>query len=404
MCKDTIQLAYKYRLYPNKPEIKALEDTFETCRQVYNTLLNNRKYQYEVNQKSISYNIQQNYLPDWKPEHSELSEVFSQVLQNVVKRADLAFQAFFRRVKNGETPGYPRHKGKNQYKSITYTQSGFDVIQGKLHLSKIGDIPIRQHRPIVGKIKTCTIRRYGKYNYAKWYVSFTVEQDMPEPNVFCNEELGIDVGITKFVAFSNGEFIENPRFFRNEEKNLAKAQRNVKKKKHRTKVYRKAAHVVSNIHERIRNRRHNFIHQQTRQIVNKYGSIYLEELQVDNMIRKPKPKPDTENPGQYLPNGASAKAGLNKSIADVSWSMFRQILTYKAENAGGIVTKNNPAYTSQMCSKCGHIDKENRKSQAVFNCVSCGHTENADTNAAKNQITKAHSAEVITVGHYSLAA
>jgi putative transposase len=214
MSNSTIQLAYKYRLYPNKPEIKALEDTFETCRQVYNSMLNNRKYEYEVNQKSVSYNIQQNYLPSWKPDHEELSGIHSQVLQNVVKRVELAFQAFFRRVKEGDTPGYPRHKGKNQYKSITYPGSGFDIIKGKLHLSKIGDIAIRVHRPIIGQIKTCTITKKGKYHYAKWYVSFTVEQPIPSPNQFSEEELGIDVGIIKFVAFSNGDFIENPIFFR----------------------------------------------------------------------------------------------------------------------------------------------------------------------------------------------
>ena len=395
---NTINLTYKYRLYPNKPEIKKLEETFEICRLVYNSMLNNRKFQYEVNKKSTSCYTQIRAIASWKPEHQELKEVHSTILQNIAKRVNLAFEAFFRRVKNGETPGYPRCKGKNQYKSITYTQSGFEIVNGKLSLSKIGELSIRLHRPIVGIIKTCTICKKGN----KWFACFAVEQPVNYTNT-SSEEVGIDVGITKFVALSNGEFIENPRFFRKEEKNLAKAQRKFEKvkDKHGSKTRKKAKKVVSRVHERTRNRRLNFLHQTSRKVVNEFGIIYLEDLQVDNMMKSPKAKPDPDNPGQFLPNGASAKAGLNKSIQDVSWSMFRNFLTYKAENAGGIVKAHNPAYTSQMCSECGYIDKENRPSQAVFECknpdpeVNCKYKDHADTNAAKN-----HKA----IGHDSLFA
>ena len=398
---EKVQLSYKYRLYPSKSQITKLEETFDVCRQVYNSLLNDRKYQYKVDQKSVSYYDQKKYFPVWKQKvdeetgeilHPELSDIHSTVLQNISKRVGLAFGAFFRRVENGETPGYPRTKGKRQYKSITYVQSGFGIVNGRLRLSKIGDVSIRLHRPIEGLMKTCTIRRYG----TKWFVTFSVDQEQPEAIEFDdNAEIGIDVGIAKFAALSNGEFIDNPRFYQRAEDDLAVAQRKFDKvkDKHRSPERRHRKQVVSRIYEKIRNKRHNFVHQETRKIANRFGSIFMEKLEVDNMSKSPKPKPDPENEGQYLPNGASRKAGLNKSILDAAWTMFRRILTYKAENAGGLVILNNPAYTSQMCSCCGYIDEANRTSQSNFLCISCGHTENADTNAAKNQIA---------VGRYSI--
>jgi len=413
---DSFQLTYRYRLYPTKAQVSVLERTLGVCRDVYNSLVHERTVLYETQGKSPSRVDQCREITTWKAEHPELHDVYSQVLQNITRRVDLAFQAFFRRVRNGEEPGYPRRKGKGQYDSITYPQSGFGFYQGKLRLSKIsnpkiGDVAIHLHRPIGGNIKTCTIRRTAT---GKWFVCFSCEVE-PEPLEPSAEDektydektyIGIDVGLKVFAALSNGEFIENPRFFRRDEKALAKAQRkfNRVKHKHRTnseagcrksQARRKAKKVVSRIHERIACRRHDFVHQTARRLVNRFGVIGVESLSVENMMASPKAKPDPENPGQFLPNGASAKAGLNKSIADASWSMFRNVLTMKAERAFRLVVAVPPHYTSAMCSGCGNIAKKTL-SVRTHRCLVCGLCLDRDTNAAVN-IQAA-------VGQHSLAA
>jgi len=401
---EAFQLACRYRLYPTKAQVSVLERTLGVCRDVYNSLVHERTVLYETQGKSPSRVDQCREITTWKATHPELSDVYSQVLQNITRRVDLAFQAFFRRVKlrqagslggntNGEEPGYPRLKGKGQYDSITYPQSGFGFYQGKLGLSKIGNVAIHLHRPVEGTIKTCTIRRTATGN---WYACFSCEVE-PEYLEPYSEEVGIDVGIKVFAALSNGEFIENARFFRRDEKALAKVQRRFDrvKHKHRTKARRKAKRGVARIHERIRTRRHDFVHQAARRLVNRYGVIAVEALQVENMMASPKAKPDPENPGQFLPNGASAKAGLNKSIADASWSMFRNVLTMKAERAFRLVVAVPPQYTSQMCSGCGNIVKKSLDVR-VHRCLSCGLELDRDTNAAVN-IQAA-------VGQHSLAA
>ena len=194
-------------------------------------------------------------------------------MQNVAARVDLAFDASFRRVKAGKTPGFPRIKGHGQCDSITYPQSGFGIVQGRLRLSKIGDLGIRLHRPIDGDIKTCTVRRVQH----KWYACLSCEvgAEVLPPS---DEEVGIDVGLKTFASLSNGENVGNPRFFRKDEKALAKAQRRLAKQTRGSRARRKAKKVVSRVHERIRNRRHDFVHRTARGLVNRYGVITVEKL------------------------------------------------------------------------------------------------------------------------------
>jgi putative transposase len=406
--------AFKYRIYPTSAQETILRDTLETCRGVYNSLLNERTHDYEICGKSPSRLVQQTHLPVWKQTHPELSGVHSQVLQDVVRRIDLAFEAFFRRVALGEEPGYPRFKGKGQYKSITYPQLGFAIGENCVILSKIGTVKAVLHRPIEGKLKTCTVRRDGD----KWYVTFSCEVEA-DPLPPSEEQVGIDVGLKTFAALSNGEFIANPRFYRKEEKALAKAERNASrgseafgvpeglpvkldkvKNKHRSKVRRKAKKVVRRVNERIKNRRHDFLHQTARRLVNRFGLIAVEELQIENMMATPNAKPDPENEGEFLPNGACRKAGLNKSIGDAGWGMFRFLLTYKAESAGRVVVNINPAYTSQDCSGCGYRPpKEDQKTlrDRIHFCPRCGLTLDRDTNSARTLLK-------IAVGQYSVPA
>ncbi len=376
----------KIRLYPTRTQSRELEETLETCRLVYNSLVNDRKFQHETAQVSVGRYDQQAYLPVWKKSHAELGNVYSQVLQDVVHRVDLAFQAFFDRVKKGETPGFPRVKGAGQYDSITYTQkASFKVGASSIHIAKIGQVKARMHRKPWGEVKNCTLRRIGNHKNGKWFASLcqAIEPELLPPS---EEAVGIDVGLKSFAALSNGEFIENPHFFRRDEKALAKAQRKLSKQKRGSRELkfcnaerRKARKVVSRIHERIRNRRHDFCHQNARRIVNRFGVIAVEKLSVKNML------------GNHY---------LAKFIADASWSQFRSILTSKAESAGREIIAVNPAYTSQDCSGCGYrpdgLEGRTKKklSDRWHLCPMCGLSVDRDTNAAIN---------ILAVGQYSLA-
>jgi putative transposase len=385
-------ICVKFRLYPTPAQETKLRHTVDVCREVYNSFLQGREYGYEVDGTAPTEREQEKMLAVWKQSHPELSTVHAHLLQNVAIRVELAFQAFFRRVKNGETPGYPRKKGRGHYDSFTFKEygNGCKLSENSVTLSKIGSVQAMVHRHVEGVYKTCTIRRQS----GKWYVCFAVEVGVSpcaspenEPLPPSEEQVGIDVGLNAFAALSNGEFVANPRFFRKDEKALAKAQRKADKFKHARNKEQKAARrkaykVVSRIHERIRNRRHDFVHQLSRKLVNRFGLIAVEKLNVKNMSKSPAPKQDAET-GEYLPNGASAKAGLNKSILDAAWSMFRFCLAYKAESAGRKYTEVNPAYTSQDCSGCGYRAKKKLSERWHF-CPNCGLSLDRDTNAALN--------------------
>ena len=353
------KISVKYRLFPNHAQRRTLKETLAVCRDVYNSLVHERTVTYETQGKSPTLYQQQKSITAWKPSHSELATVHSQVLQNVAVRVELAFQSFFRRVKAGEEPGYPRLKGKGQYDSITYPQGGYSVGQSTVTLSKIGQVQAKIHRACPGTIKTCTVSREGE----KWYVCLSCEYEaerLPEST----ESVGIDVGLKSFAALSNGEFIENPRFFRQEETSLAKAQRKFDKvkNKHGSKERKAAKKVVRRVHERIKNRRHNFVHQQSRKLVNCFGVIAVEKLNVKGMVQT---------------------HCLAKSISDASWTQFRSALTTKAESAGRLVVAVNPAHTSQDCSACGYRAKK-KLSDRWHHCPMCGLVLDRDTNAAVN--------------------
>src|SRR5712691_921270 len=215
----------KYRLYPTTYQQHLLDETLDTCRQIYNQTLAHRKEAWEQRQDTLSLYETNTMLTQWKHAHPALSHVHSQVLQNAQERVDLAYKAFFRRVKAGDTPGFPRFRGLGRYDSFTFKQSGFRVQDSLVSLSKIGSIRMVLHRPIAGTIKTVTVRRTPT---GKWYVCFSVEGEpcTLEPSSLA---IGVDVGLTSFATLSTGETIANPRFFRTEEKALAKAQRRLAK-------------------------------------------------------------------------------------------------------------------------------------------------------------------------------
>ena len=368
--------AYKFRLYPTKQQEEKLFWTLARCRELYNAALSERKDAYRLAGKSISYYEQKRDLPEIKEIRPEYHDIHSQVLQDVLLRLKRAFDRFFERVKNGEKPGYPRFQGHNRYASFTYPQSGFSLEKHHLTLSKIGTLKVKVHRKIEGTIKTCTI----KHEAEQWYVILSCEVEQPEPLSISDEDVGIDLGITHFAALSNGEFIESPRHYRKAEKKLKKLQEALSRKKRGSHRRKRAVKAVARAHHKVRNQRGDFAHKASRKLINRYQVIVLEDLQTKNLIRRPKPRQDEET-GHYLPNGAAAKGGLNKSISDAGWGMFTEMLQVKAAWAGRVIVFVNPSKTSQMCPRCGNV-RQKDLSERWHSCA-CGCEMDRDTASAK---------------------
>jgi putative transposase len=349
---------YRFRLFPTPAQQRKMAQTLRECRGLYNHLLAERRDTYEQTGKSPSQYTQQTTYPVLKEANPALREVHSQVLQNVAVRIDLAFKAFFRRVKSGGEPGYPRFRGASRYDSFTYPQSGFRVERNRVFLSKIGHVKAVIHRPLEGTVKTATVRKTAT---GKWFVCLSCEIES-EPLPESSEAVGIDVSLKDIIATSDGESVPAPRFLRKEEKELARTQRRLSEAPKGSKERAKRRKVVANFHERFKNKRSNFAHQQSRKLVNRYRFIAVEDLTINRMNKN---------------------HCLAKSIADAAWTDLTDKLTYKAEYAGRVLVRVNPAYTSQDCSSCGHrqlmpLDKR------VYDCPSCGLSLDRNTNAAKN--------------------
>ncbi len=368
--------AYTFRLYPTRKQAQALIWTLDRCRELYNAALQERRDAFRMVGKRLNYYDQANQLPDIKAIREEYRDIHSQVLQDVLRKADKAYKAFFARCKHGATPGYPRYKGRNQFDSFTYPQGGHSLTHGsRVCLSKIGSIKIKLHRQVKGTIKTVTIKREGEC----WYAIFSCEVEQV-PLEASNEAVGIDLGLLHFATLSDGSTIENPRYYRRAERKLERLQQALARKKRGSTRRKKAVKQVAKAHRKVANQRKDFLHKASRSLVNSYGLIVFEELQPANMSKRPKPKQDEQ--GNYVPNGAAAKGGLNKSIVDAGWAMFQQFCIYKAANAGREVLFVNPRYTSQICSGCGAVKKK-ELSERWHSCE-CGAELDRDYNAALN--------------------
>jgi putative transposase len=353
---------FKYRLYPSKQQQRLLEQQIEECRWLYNHLLAARRDAWEQRQESVRLYDQHAELPALKATRPSLAGVQSQVLQNVAVRLDLAFQAFFRRVKAGESePGYPRFRGQGRYDSLTFPQVpvGCRLEGNRLRVMHVGQIKTLVHRPLEGTPKTATLRRGST---GKWYVTFSCECPEPAPLPATGQPIGIDVGLKTFAMLSTGQEIANPRFFRREERALAKAQRRLAKEEKGTPERAARRRVVARVHERVAWRRGDFAHQHSRRIVNQFDLIAVEDLSVNRM---------THN------------HCLAKSIHDAAWTQFASLLSYKAAWAGRRYVAVNPTYTSQDCSGCGHRQTLSLADR-TYPCPCCGLVLDRDLNASLN--------------------
>lgn len=316
---------FKFRLYPTKSQKKKLDFSFDESRLVYNSLLCVRKEKYEKQQKNFNKYDCNKLITIWKnTERPQLENIHSQVLQQISDRLDKAYKNFFRRIKQGEKPGFPRFKSES-FCSLNYPQSGFKYENGRLKFSKIGNIKIKVTRYFPEKIKNCIIKKTKTNKYYVCLVCEVEKQILPKTN----QEIAFDLGIKSFLVTSENEIIENPKYLNKslyKLKNIQSQYSKTKSQKHRRRL--------TLLFEKVRNQREDFLHKLSTKIVKENDKIIFEDLNIKSMLK-------------------SENKNLNRNINDVSWNSFTNKLIYKAENAGRKVVKVNPANTSNTCSQCG---------------------------------------------------
>ncbi|MEU5847106.1 RNA-guided endonuclease InsQ/TnpB family protein [Saccharopolyspora shandongensis] len=391
-------LSYKFLLRPTVRQQQALREMLADHCSLYNGALQERRDAYRhASKTTITYGQQSAQLKEiraFDPERQGRWSFKSQ--QATLRRLDKAFAAFFRRIKAGKKPGYPRFKGVGRFDTVVFPKDGdgcrWDSTphkqQARVRLQGVGHVRVHQHRAIQGRVKTISIKREGN----RWFVILACDEISagPLPETSC--QVGIDMGVTHFLTTSDGVHIANPRYGKKTADALAEAQQALEKfpkrakAADRTKKHRAAAQKVSQLHGKIRRQRLDFAHKAANFIVRNADVIAHERLNIANMSRRPRPKPAED--GTFAPNGAAAKSGLNRSILDAGWGIFLRILAYKAESAGRQVIEVEARNTSRTCPDCGHVSAENRDKEA-FECTRCGLVDHADRVGALNTATRA---------------
>lgn len=342
---------YKYKLKLTKEQSERVNSWIGASRYVYNLSLETKIEAYKQKKVSLSKFDLMKQLVGLK-DVEWIKDVPSQSLQNVIERMDFAYQSFFKE------RGFPKWAKRNEYKSILFksvkqNEKGFT-------LPKLGFVKVFKDRMPSGALKTATIIKENN----SYYLSVTFES--VSENLYPTNEsqvVGIDMGISYFLADSNGCFIENPKHTLKYQKRLRVKNRSLARKKIGSNSRSKTKLELSKLHLKIKNTRNDFTHKISMRYVKENSLIVVEDLKVKNMIKF---------------------GHLSKHIADVSWSDFFNKLEYKSKMYEKTFIKVNPKYTSQKCNSCEYISKENRLNQSKFKCVNCGHTDNADSNASKN--------------------
>lgn len=365
---ETFNKVFEYKLRTNKKFIAAVDFTLWKCRELYNACLEQRISHYLYTGKSPNWIEQCRELTALRETDENHGSLSRGIQTEVIKRLERSYQAFFRRVQGGEKAGFPRFQGRERYNSFEYAvdQRQPCPLQGdKLTIPKIGSCRVRLSRKLAGPVKQVRIlRRVDGY-----YVQLTCAVSRPLPLAPTGERIGLDVGLATFATLSNGEKIENPRFLRQAEAQLSEAQRVLSGRKLRSKRRGKAKAVLAKRHQKVARCRKHFQYQTANALVKRFDLIAVEKLKVKNML---------------------GNECLAKSISDVAWSGFFQVLDYKAECAGRQVVKVDPSYTSQTCSVCGQRQKLTL-AERIFECANV----DRDVNAARNILSRGQVVEVV---------
>lgn len=361
-------LNQKYEIYPSVKQKEQLDCWLSYCRQTYNSALLDKQRKYKQSKKSYTRFAMQKQLKLDKSSIPFLKEIPSQPLQEVFNRLDKSFVKFFRKEAN-----YPKLKKYKDYNSMTFPQFGFKpnshhryaasfATNGNLQLSKLGKIPINLHRPIDGEVKQLIIKRQG----TRWYAIFSVERQVYPATINRDLVVGIDIGLNKYAVLSDGKNFENPRFLRQSEKKLKRAQRKLSHQKRGSANYVKQVIKIRKLHEKVANQRRDILHKWSYNLAKDYSVIAVENLNIRSMVKNKR---------------------LAKSISDAGWGMFCNMLSYKCERNGGLLIKVNPEFTTQDCSDCGTRVKKSLSIRTHI-CKNCGMILDRDYNASLNILRK----------------
>ncbi len=373
-----------FRLRPTARQHVALARCVDAHRELYNAALQERRDGWAHSKTRIRYGDQSAQLSEIRSARPDQAVWSFSSQQATLRRLNKAFDGFFCRVRAGQKAGYPRFKGKARFDSVEWPKDGDGARwlpeQQRVYLQGIGQVRVRLHRQAQGLVKTIQVKRAGR----RWVLVLSCDDVPANPLPATGVQAGVDVGIARFATLSDGSGVDNPRWARTASDRLTDAQRRLARAKHGSKNRHRRRQTLAARHRKVANQRKDFHHKQARMLVQRYDLLVVEDLAIANMVRRAKPVADPDNPGHYLPNGAAAKTGLNRSISDAGWGQFVSILRAKAEDAGRIWIEVNPRHTSDGCENCGYAAAENRVTQAEFVCQRCAHTAAADEHAARN--------------------
>lgn len=364
--------SYKFRIYPTSKQEDLLRAMLNDHLDLYNAALEDRREAWKQHHVRVQYGEQDAQLKYIRANDPDYARWSASGLEQTLRRLDKAFQAYFRRVKAGETPGYPRFRGEGWFNTVDHRNGDgakwdSHPTQTRVYFKGVGHIKVKQHRPVVARrVTRIAVKREGR----RWFIVLAAEQDLPKPLPKTGALVGIDLatGPNGLAYTSDGERIENPAFGKASLSRLANAQRALSRTKRGSNRSAKVRTKVAAIYRKAYDQRNDYLHKAAKRLVDGHDVIVAEDLNIVGMTRR---------------NGGFAKTGLNRSILDAGWGILLGMIRDKAESAGRQFIQVNPAYTSQTCSACGHQEAANRNGK-VFLCLSCGHRADADINAAVN--------------------
>jgi len=372
--------AYKYELMPDGQQKRSMSRFAGSCRFVYNKALALQKERYEAGEKKHGYVALAKLLTQWRAstEMLWLADAPTHPLQQSLKDLERAYANFF--AKRADFPRFKRKGARDRFRYPDSRQIKLDEANGRIFLPKLGWMRYRNSRNIQGQVRNATVSRRA----GKWFVSIQTKREVKQPLPKATSAIGIDLGIARFATFSDGSYLAPLNSFKRHEVALRKAQQSLSRKEKFSRNWWKAARKVQRLQARIRNTRHDYLHKATTAISKNHAMVCIEDLQVRNMSKSATGK--SEAPGCNV----KAKSGLNKAILDQGWFEFRRQLQYKLDWNGGILIAVPPQNTSRTCPACGHVSKDNRRTQAHFVCVECGYENNADAVGAINILRAGH--------------
>jgi putative transposase len=385
-----LRRAFKFRAYLTRPqEGRAARLLADHC-DLYNAALEERREAWRMRRVSVSYGLQSAQLreirradPAGQGRHSFTAQ------QQTLRRLNVVFAAFYTRANKAKgRAGYPRFKSPGRFHQVGFVAGdgakwAAPDLTGwaRATFQAVGAVKVRQHRPVPGTVKVLQLKR----EHRRWYVIVITESDaVPLPAA--GRSVGVDLGVARFLTTSDGQITANPKFLRAAAETISDLQRRKERARRGSGNRKRIRRQLAREWRKVRNRRRDFHHKTARSLVNTCDVIALENLNVAGMTQRPAPRPDAARTAAFLSNMAAAKAGLNKSILDMGWAQFTDILTGKAEEAGRQLMFVNPAGTSTGCHRCGQ--ECTRPQQDTVICPVHGRLD-ADLNGARNIATRA---------------